>query len=285
MLSYIKAILLALVGGASAVLPLSATVNISFLNKLCGGSAGEAHYYSGMVMFGASAAILLMYYRQIYDVLFSGSEKFKRKPEYGVHIPMFAGKDFLIGCAPLLLLFFPIGKGVFLFNISDLILDGRIAIVEGVALIASGAVYFIAVAKSLKNKKYRKFNPISMAAVGAVQMLCSVLPGASRTGLTFSTSALFRHRKNKSVAFSYIIAVPALICGGFLNIILGSATDAVVPVAALVLTFVISVVAALFGILVFSAMAGEKKSRVFSYVNIALGVIALISGIVRLFIK
>ena len=274
-----------MVGGASAVLPLSATVNVSFLNKLLGGSAGEAHYYLGMVMFGTSAAILLMYYRQIYDVLFSGSERLKRRPEYGVHIPMFKAKDILIGCAPLLLLFLPIGKGVFLFNVSDLILDGRIAIVEGAALVASGVVYFIAVAKSIKNKKYRKFNPISMAAVGAVQMLCSVLPGASRTALTFSASALFRHRKNKSVAYSYIVAVPALICGGFLNIILGSATAAAVPVAALVITFVISVIAALFGVLVFSAMAGEKKSRLFSYANIALGVIALISGIVRLFIK
>ncbi len=285
MLSYIKAVILAIIGGASAVLPLSATVNVSFLNRIFGGSAGEAHYYLGMIMFGAAAAVLILYYRQIYDVLFSKSEKLKRKAEYGVHIPMFSFKDIMIGCAPLALLFFPIGKGVFLFNICDCILDGRMALVEGIALIASGVIYFIAFTNSLKTQKYKKFNPLSIASIGVVQMLSALVPGASRTALTFSVASLFRHRKNKAITYSYIIAFPALVFGSFLHIILGSATDAVIPISALILTFIISVFSSVFGMLAFSALAGEKKSKLFSYANVTMGIIAIISFAVRLFIK
>ena len=285
MFAYIKAILFALLGGISAVLPLSATANVSFLNKIFGGTAGELHFYLGMVMFGAAAAILLLYYRQIYDILFSGSEKLRRKPEYGVQVPMFRFKDVIIGCAPLLLLFFPIGKGLFVFNISDLILDKHLALVEGIALIFSGVMYFAAITKSIRQKKYTKFNTFSAAATGVAQMLSAILPGTSRTGLTFSTAVMFRHRRNKSVAFSHILSFPALICGGFLHIIIGSASASAVPVFALVLTFVLSVFSSAFGVLVFSAAAGEKKSRFFSYINIALGLIAVISFVIRLLIK
>lgn len=285
MFSYIKAILFALLGGVSSVLPLSATFNISFLNGLLGGSSGETHLYLSMVMFGAASAILLAFYRQMYDVLFSGSEKLMRKAEYGVNVPMFTFKDVLIGCAPLILLFFPIGKGVFLFNVSDLILDKKVALAEGVGLIASGVVYFAAINKSIKTKKHKKFSKLSMGVAGAAQLCSAILPGASHTALTFSTSVMFRHRKNKAVTYSYLLAFPALVCAGFLHIILGTVADVVVPVPALIVTYIVSAFSAAFGILVFSAMAGEKKSRVFSYVNIALGLLSIILFAVRLFIK
>ncbi len=285
MFSYIKAILFALIGGTSAVLPLSATVNLSIINRLLGGSTGEIHYYLSMVMFGTATAILLLFYRQIYDVAFSGSEKLGRKAEYGIHVPMFTFRDIIIGCAPLILLFFPIGKGIFLFNVYAYILDQRVAFVEGIALIAAGILYFTAINKSLKTKKYKKFNSFSMAVSGVAQLVCAILPGASHTAATFSTAVLFGHRKNKAVIYSYLIAFPALFFAGFFHIILGTAADSVVPVAALIVTYIISVFSAVFGILIFSAAAGEKKTRIFSYVNIGLGIVSLISFAVRLFIK
>lgn len=285
MFPYIKAILFALIGGASAVLPLSATVNLSFINRLLGGSTGEIHYYLSMVMLGAATAILLLFYRQIYDVVFSGSDKLGRKAEYGVHVPMFTFKDIIIGCTPLILLFFPIGKGIFLFNVSAFILDQRLALAEGIALIGGGIIYFLAINKSLKTKKYKKFNSFSMAVSGVAQLVCAILPGASHTAATFSTAVLFGHRKNKSVIYSYLIAFPALLFAGFLHIILATATDLAVPVPALIVTYILSVFSAVFGMLLFSSAAGEKKSRIFSYVNIGLGIVSLISFAVRLFIK
>lgn len=281
---YIKAVFTAVFGGLAAVMPFSATYITDFIDRLFGGAAGEYHFYLSMIFFGAATAILLTNYRILFDVLFFNSRK--RKGQIDIKkITPFTKRDLFFSLIPFIFLFFPIGKGVFLFNLGDLFLEKRFTLIEGLGMLLSGGLFFAALAVSLKRKRFVKINQKSSLLIGISNALCSILPGLSRTGIAYSVGVLQGQRAQKALQFSYISALPILIVGGFCHIISATATSIAVSGGALFLTYLLSVVSASFGITVFSILAGSKNSRIFAFVNFACGVIGVIFGVIQFIVK
>ena len=113
--------------------------------------------------------------------------------------------------------------------------------------------------------------------------MCAVVPGLSRSGSTITGGLFMGFNREYAVKFSFIMSIPAIIGANILSI--ADIFENPIPSSDIVPYIVGTITAAVVGVLAMKFLIYiSKKSnfRIFSYYCLAIGIIAIIWGIVKL---
>ncbi len=140
----------------------------------------------------------------------------------------------------------------------------------GVALIINGII--LSLTKHTKGKK--RLTWIDSIIIGTAQGI-AIIPGLSRSGLTIS-AGLFRGVERKAIAaYSFLLAVPAIIGAALLqsrDLVVGT-----INYPALAISMIVSIVVGYFALKFLLRLVLNKKLHMFAYYCWILGMIIIIT--------
>lgn len=179
-----QAFLLAVVEGITEFLPVSSTGHMILFSRLVGLQSNSfVTSYQVIIQFGAILSIVIMYLKRWREVL-------SMYKEIGLA---------LIPTGVVGLFFYPFIKNV--------LMASQLVVVVSLLL---GGLFMILVERFLVNSKARHVRVIDHFLIGIGQSM-AVIPGVSRSMATIMTARLLGMSREKSVEFSFLLAVPTMI--------------------------------------------------------------------------
>ena len=274
-----EAIFFGLVQGIAEFLPISSSGHLALSKSLLNMSDLEANMtFDILLHLGTLIAVFIVYYKDIFELIpafftmikkvFKG--KFKRS-EYT------ESERFVIF---IIIATLPLVFAVFFKDYVEVLSAYPIAI--GCILIFNSIVLFISDKLEKGTVSLKNTKPRHALFVGLCQM-CAVVPGLSRSGSTITGGLFMGFNREYAVKFSFIMSIPAIIGANILSI--ADIFENPVPSSDIIPYIVGTVTAAVVGVLAMKFLIYiSKKSnfRMFSYYCIAIGIIAIIWGIVKL---
>ncbi len=280
-MSLLQSIILGLIQGITEFLPVSSSGHLAIAHVLFGLESGEEIVAFDLLLhLGTLIAVFIVYYRQIFALvraaftllgkLFTGKIKQGLDPDERFVIWV------IVATLPLILL-----KLTGLDAVVETLSSSILAV--GLILLFNGAVLFLSDKFSRGNTAIADAKWYNALAIGICQMF-AVLPGLSRSGSTITGGLLNGLDRESSVRFSFILSIPAILGASVFKVpdlfaqstsasewgiyLVGMAAAALVGIAAMRLLQYIS---------------KHSNFRMFSYYCWAVGAIAAVYGIIRLF--
>ena len=190
------ALLLGIIQGLTEFLPISSSGHLVIGQELLGISV-PGNAFEVIVHLGTLVSVLIVFWRDIYDILKSLNSKVTKT--YVLTI--------IIGTIPAA--FIGIGLG-----------DKIGAAYEDIRVVATALVFtglFLLLTKFIETKT----NQISVGKgflIGLTQAL-AIIPGVSRSGITISTGMFLGVAPEESAKFSFLLAIPAIAGAGLITTI------------------------------------------------------------------
>ena len=135
----------------------------------------------------------------------------------------------------------------------------------GILLIVTGILMMKGGGKALKEEP--TFHDLIVA--GILQGF-SILPGISRSGITFSALLIMGVKEDKALIWSYIMGIPAVIAAGFYNFLRISFNVSIICIVSSAL------MAFVFGILSIDTMLRLSRKMNYEHLTISLGILYII---------
>ncbi len=256
-MSYLEAVILAFVEGATEFLPISSTGHLIIVSSLFGiNEEGFVKDFNIIIQAGAILSVLVLYWR-----------RFTLKNDF---------MDFYLKIA---IAFLPAAViGLLVKKKIDLIL-GSVTVVAWALII--GGVVLILFDRYMDRQKDKSFKTLEQLSkldclkIGLIQCL-AFIPGVSRAGATMIGGASLGLDKKSAAEFSFFLAVPTLMGAA---VVKGhSAVDRILPeqVAILVLGITLAFIFAILAIRFFMKMLEKTGFSLFGYYRIVLGIIMLV---------
>ncbi len=291
-MNIIKAILLGIVQGITEFLPISSSGHMSLFTHFSGMDPQTSGLFSAMLHIGTLVAILITFYRPIYELFEEffriikdiSSKKFNlRLKDMTETRRMFI--MFFVSCVPLLILLIPIGNGK---NVMDAVgvfsADNSIK-AEGICFMLTGFVLLLGAFTSEKTKRFMKITPVSALLIGVAQFFAACFPGISRSGSTISTGLMCKVSKKNAVRYSFILSVPAILASGLVEFKDAMESAQVVPVFPLLVGIVTSAVVGVFAIRLLQVIITKNIFKYFGFYCLGLGFVVTIIGAIEVFVK
>jgi undecaprenyl-diphosphatase len=206
-MSLYKVIILAVIQGLAELLPVSSSAHVVVAEKLMGFNPSAPSMTLLLVMLhtGTMFAVIVYFWRQWRDTIFSSVPEFKRFAWQAVIATFFTG---VIGEGIAKIIEHTALRGVPHAQIEDIF--GRLGWVAP-ALAAAGILILIAgFSREGRNPGEQGDPPMDnrqASIIGAVQGLCLPFRGFSRSGATISAGMLAGIGKARIEAFSFALAV------------------------------------------------------------------------------
>lgn len=197
MLTLFESLFLGMVQGLTEWLPVSSSGHLVIVQQLLGIQAGMS--FDLFLHAGTLAALFIFFRKEIADILKSVL-RFDFKSESG-RMALFI----VIGSVPIAV------AGFLLGGIVEPLFSSLLSV--SIALIITGAVLQLTRLAKLSGKLDVKNSLI----IGAAQAIAMV-PGISRSGLTISASLLRGIDRKKAFAFSFLLAIPAIIGANIVHV-------------------------------------------------------------------
>jgi undecaprenyl-diphosphatase len=259
------AIILGLVQGISEWLPISSKTQILFASTLLFSLPLAVAYAFGLFMEIGSVGSALLYFRRDIRSLF----KDRRLVVYLLVVTVFTG---LVG-APL-------------YYLTDKVLStspyniGFPMVLLGLVLIGTG--FYIRYSRTkprlvvgLEEMKVKNY-----IVIGIAQGIAA-LPGVSRSGMTVSTMLLMGVKPEQAFRLSYLAYIPASLGAFIVTLLLSkSQVDTAIQVVEPTGILIAIATSALIGIVVISYLLKFAKTSRIYIIDLVLGVVALIVGII-----
>lgn len=288
----IKAIILGIIQGVTEFLPISSSGHMSLFTHFSGMSGGSSGLFSAMLHIGTLVAILVTFYRPIYELfeeffriikdISSKSFSFKLKDMSETRRMFFM---FVLSCVPLLALLVPIGNGKNIMDAVGVFSSDNSIKAEGLCFMFTGFILILSSIVSEKTKRYIKITPFSALLIGVAQLFAACFPGISRSGTTVSTALMCKVSKKNAIRYSFILSVPAVLASGLVEFKDAMEGAEIVPVFPLIVGIITSAVVGIFAIKLLQVIVSKNMFRYFGYYCMALGFIVTIIGAVEVFIK
>ncbi len=263
-MSYLEAILLGILQGLTEFLPVSSDGHLELGKVLLNVKNADNLTLSVALHFGTALSTIVVYRREIGQIL-AGLMKFR----YNEHW------DFAVKVLITMIPAGVVGLGFkdeldALFN-GDLVLTGTCLIITSAGLWAGQLA-----------PKGGKSVGFGAAALMGVAQAAALLPGLSRSGSTISTAVILGIDRTKAATFSFLMVLPVIIGGSFLE--LRKVIDAPQSVEALGLgpLFAGFLASLTVGILACKAMiASVKRGGLWPYAlyTLVVGTLALYFGL------
>ncbi len=278
-MSLLKSIILGIIQGLCEFLPISSSGHLALAQHFFGfGGEVDELAFSVLLHLGTLFAVVIIYYKDIWELiksffsligkLFKGNFKFS---EYTV------GERFVV---LFIIAVLPLVPASFLNNALEVLMGYPIAI--GVILLFNSVVLWFSDSFAKGHKDIEDTKPKNALVIGLCQLL-AVLPGLSRSGSTITGGLTQGLDRTVAVKFSFLLSIPAILGACVLEL-----PDFVknIPDTKTMLIYLAGAVTAMIvGILAIKIVNWiSKKSnfRMFSYYCFAVGVLAIIAGILEI---
>lgn len=279
----LKALLLGIVQGVTEFLPISSSGHLSLFSHLFNVNTDTAGLFSAMLHIGTLVAILLMFYRPIYElfeefILFfkdivKGKFTFNFNKMSATRRMLFM---FIISCVPLLILLIPTGKDSNLMDSVAVFSTDDSVLAEGICFMVTGFLLILGTTLNESYKKKKNVTPISALLIGIAQLFAACFPGISRSGSTISVGLCCGISKKNIIRYSFILCIPAVLASGLVEFKDAMETDIIVPVFPLIIGVITSAVVGVFAIKLLQILMKKDLFRYFGFYCLALGFITTI---------
>ncbi len=285
----LKAILLGIVQGITEFLPISSSGHLSLFRQLFNVETDTAGLFSAMLHIGTLVAVLLMFYRPIYELfeefihcikdIYKGKFTLNLKKMSATRKMLFM---FVISCIPLLVLLIPTGKETNLMDSVKVFSNDDSMLAEGICFMVTGFLLVLGTTLNLNYKKKKTITPFSALLIGIAQFFAACFPGISRSGSTISAGLCCGVSKKNMIRYSFILCIPAVLASGLVEFKTAMETDVVVPVLPLIVGVITSAVVGVFAIKLLQLLMKKDLFKYFGFYCLALGfVTTIISAIER----
>ncbi len=183
----LQILFLAIVQGIAEFLPISSSGHLVVLGALTG-KLSESPTLEIVLHAGTLGSILVVYWRRILDLLFSDRRVISM---------------LIVGTIPAAIVGLTIKRN-FEWIMRSPLLAGAMLIVTGIFLVILGRL-------RPRDGKYQEMSIVNALLIGCFQAF-AILPGISRSGSTILGARLLGLKREDSVTFSFLLAIPA-ICG------------------------------------------------------------------------
>ncbi|MGN1315509.1 MAG: undecaprenyl-diphosphate phosphatase [Acutalibacteraceae bacterium] len=283
----LKALILGIIQGITEFLPISSSGHLSLFRYFFNVEADTAGLFSAMLHIGTLVAILLMFYKPVYELfeefflcikdIFSGKFTFNLKKMSATRRMLFM---FVISCIPLLFLLIPTGKDTVLMDSVDVFSSDDSLLAEGICFMVTGFLLVLGTTLNSNYKKMKNVSPASALAIGVAQFFAACFPGISRSGSTISTALACGVSKKNAVRYSFILSIPAVLASGLVEFKDAMEADVIIPVLPLVVGVVASAVVGVFAIKILQIILKKDLFKYFGFYCLALGfIVTIVSAI------
>lgn len=279
----IKALILGVVQGVTEFLPISSSGHLSVFRQLFNVETDTAGLFSAMLHIGTLVAILLMFYKPIYELfeefilcikdVFNRKFSFKLKKMSGTRRMLLM---FVISCVPLLLLLIPTGEDTNLMDSVSVFSNDDSLLAEGICFMVTGFLLILGTILNSNYKKKKNITPVTALIIGIAQLFAACFPGISRSGSTISAGLCCGVSKKNMIRYSFILSIPAVLASGLIEFKEAMETDVIVPVFPLIIGVVASAVVGVFAIKLLQILMKKDLFKYFGYYCLALGFITTI---------
>jgi undecaprenyl-diphosphatase len=274
--TFLQAVVLGIVQGLTEFLPISSTAHLRIVPVLFG---WHFHYnghgntndpgsaFTAVVQLGTTLAIVLYFWRELLHVTVAWFRGIRDRT-------VRSSLEYKLGWY-LILATVPVGVFGVIFS-HQITTGARNLWLIASALIAFALVLYWAERVGTKDREEEQINSRDAIVVGSAQAL-SLIPGASRSGVTI-TAGLFRGLTREAAArFSFLLSIPAVVLSGLYELkdVGKGGPGAGLTGVALVFAFIVGL-ASIHWLMKWLA---NHSTLIFVYYRIALGVllIALLS--------
>ena len=290
-MSIFKAFFLGIIQGITEFLPISSSGHMSLFYHFAGVSGSTASLFSAMLHIGTLVAILVVFYKPIYELamelvqvikdIIGRKFSFKLSDMSETRRMLFM---FIISCLPLLLLLIPVGGGRNLMDVVGAVGADDSIRAEGVFFMITGFVLLFGTFTAESTTRFMKIDSSRALFIGIAQFFAACFPGISRSGSTISTAMALRVPKKDAVRYSFILCVPAVLASGLVELKDAVGAKESVSVFALLVGVITSAVVGIFGIRLLEIIIKKNYFKYFGYYCLALGFIVTIIGTVEAFV-
>lgn len=291
-MNVLEALILGIIQGITEFLPVSSSGHLSLFTHFAGIETQTAGLFSAMLHIGTLVAILVVFYKPIYELfaefllvvkdIFAKKFTFKFSKMSGTRRMLFM---FIISCVPLLFLLIPIGEGR---NIMDAVgvfgTDDSIK-AEGICFMITGFLLLLGSFTAEKTKKFHGVTTSNAFLIGVAQLFAACFPGISRSGSTISTAMCCRISRKDAVRYSFILCIPAVLASGLVELKDAMEVVEFIPIPSLLVGVVTSAVVGIFGIKLLEVLVKKNLFKYFGFYCLGLGLVVSVIGTVEVFIK
>ena len=279
----LKALILGIVQGITEFLPISSSGHLSLFRQLFNVETDTAGLFSAMLHIGTLVAILLMFYKPIYELfeefilcfkdIFTGEFTFKLKKMTATRRMLFM---FIISCLPLLLLLIPTGEDTNIMSSVAIFSTDDSLLAEGICFMITGFLLILGTTLNANYKKPQNVTPVTALLIGIAQVFAACFPGISRSGSTISAGLCCGVSQKSMIRYSFILSIPAVLASGLLEFKNAMETDVIVPVFPLIIGVISSAVVGVFAIKLLQILMKKNLFRYFGFYCLALGFVTTI---------
>ncbi len=216
-MTLIFSLIMGLVQALTEFLPVSSSGHLSILQNLFGvEQVGEIGLlFDVMLHFGTLISVVIMYRREIWDMIKAFFGLFRRRREGDA-----PKSDQERGSARLILLLVVAALPLFVIllvkDYIESLYDSLLFV--GLALIVTGALLFISSRVKPGEKNEKSATILDAFLVGCIQVVATA-PGISRSGSTITAGLLRGFDRDFAVRFSFILSIPTVLGANFLTLV------------------------------------------------------------------
>ena len=280
-MSILSAVIQGIIQGLTEFLPVSSSGHLSLYQHFSGQSGEGSLLFSAVLHMGTLIAVFIVFRERIFQMtretalilknIFTGRFSWKDLPPNGRGVVM-------IVLSLLMLLPFYIFRDIF-----ESVSEDSDIIVEGICFIYTAVLLFMTDRHANTHKTMGEITPKNAVTVGLFQGL-ALLPGVSRSGSTIAGGTFCGFDRDTAVEYSFILGIPAILGGCFLEgkkaLETGAVTDTD-PVC-MAVGLVVSAIVGVLAIRLVKLISKGRKFKIFGVYTLILGVGTIITGITEI---
>lgn len=247
MIEYIKMIIIAVVSGFVAPLPVSSSAHFSFLSKAVSLTEDESKLGFYFALFGVTLSVVIFFcLRKIYVKSFKALFAKDSKNDSNLRVYKSVSKNVMLSVLPMALLFVPVGEGTLLIDYFDKFLSGNGLYLTGFACIINALVLVVArwYAKQENKKLKRVCSTGSAMRMSVYQLVSYIVPGFSHVASGAANMLMGDVHPKVVMREVYLYLAPSMFIVNIAKIIKYLVNDVI-----------IDAILAIVGIVIFAAMS------------------------------
>lgn len=276
-IEYLKVIILGIVEGITEWLPISSTGHLILVDEFMKLNMSDAfkEMFDVLIQLGAIMAVVVIYFKKLLPVDAVKKDDNKSGLAWNKD-KLILWCKILVACLPAAIIGLPLDD-----KIDELFFN---APTVAIMLIVYG-IAFIVVEKLHKGKNF-KINSIgeitfkTAALIGIFQVL-ALIPGTSRSGATIVGAMIIGVGRTVAAEFTFYLAIPVMFGASLLKLLKFGFAFTAPEVAALLLGMVVAFVVSIIAIKFLMNYIKKHDFTVFGWYRIVLGVLVLITMLVK----
>lgn len=247
MIEYIKMIIIALVCGFMAPLPVASSAHFSVINEAVSFAGDEKKLGFYFALFSVTFSVVILFcLRKIYIKTLTSVFKRKNSNQENIKVYRNVAKNILLTLLPMAVLFVPVGEGKLIIDYFDKFLLGNGLYLTGFACIINALVLIVArwYAKQENRKLKRVCGTMSALRMSVYQLVSYIVPGFSHVA-SGATNMLVSDVHSKVIMREvYLYLAPSMLVVNIVKIVRYLISDTI-----------IDAVTAAMGICIFAVMS------------------------------